>query len=213
MPLPRCLITAGPTREYFDPVRFLSNPSTGKMGFALAQAALELGWDVDLVAGPTCLTEPQGAVYYPVETGEEMLAHCEGLFPACDILLMTAAVTDYKPLEKAESKMKKGASEWTITWVAAPDILSTLSAQRLDGQILCGFAAETENIETNALEKLQRKNLDWIFANKVGVMGSGFGADSNEGVLLGKNGERHVLGPKSKSELALDLLGRIYSLA
>jgi phosphopantothenoylcysteine decarboxylase/phosphopantothenate--cysteine ligase len=210
MATPRCLITAGPTREYFDPVRFLSNPSTGKMGFALAEAAVALGWDVDLVAGPTSLPEPEGLVFYPVESAAEMQAHCEGLFPPCDILIMCAAVSDYRPAIRSVQKLKKMDDSWTVTLEPVPDIVAGLSQLKEPGQIICGFAAETENVEENALRKLEAKNLDWIFANDVSQPGQGFAAEENRGIMLGQDGQRIALGPLSKAALARELLRIIH---
>lgn len=202
----RCLITAGPTREYLDPVRFLSNPSTGKMGFAIAEAALERGWTVDLVAGPVALTEPDGAILYPVETAEEMFHQVDALFDVCDILIMTAAVSDFRPVRKLSQKAKKETAEMVIELERTPDILASM-AERKAHQIMVGFAAETENLEHYAREKLIAKQLDWIVANNVAMAGQGFAADDNIVLLLGANGERFELGPDRKQVIASQLLG------
>jgi len=201
----RCLITAGPTREFLDPVRFLSNPSSGKMGFALAEAALERGWTVDLVAGPVALTEPDGAILYPVETAEEMFHQVDALFDVCDILIMTAAVSDFRPRQRLPHKAKKDQAELVIELERTRDILAAM-AERKAHQVMVGFAAETENVETYAGKKLIEKQLDWIVANDVSGMGLGFAADDNQVLLLGANGQRVELGPERKQSIARKLL-------
>jgi phosphopantothenoylcysteine decarboxylase/phosphopantothenate--cysteine ligase len=201
----RCLITAGPTREYLDPVRFLSNPSSGKMGFALAEAALERGWTVDLVAGPVALTEPDGAILYPVETAEEMFHQVDALFDVCDILIMTAAVSDFRPRQRLPHKAKKDQAELVIELERTRDILAAM-AERKAHQVMVGFAAETDQVESYAQKKLVEKQLDWIVANDVSFMGLGFAADDNQVLLLGANGQRVELGPERKQSIARKLL-------
>jgi phosphopantothenoylcysteine decarboxylase/phosphopantothenate--cysteine ligase len=204
MPL-RCLITAGPTREFFDPVRFVSNPSTGKMGFALAKAAKAAGWTVDLVSGPVSLPEPEGVMFYPVVTSEELMRQTDALFGPCDILIMTAAVSDWRPKQILPQKLKKEGTDLSLEMEPVPDILAAMAAQRKPGQLLVGFAAETENIEEHALAKLKRKKIDLIAANSVAGVEGAFGNDDNTIILLGNNGFRQVLGPASKDKVA-DLL-------
>jgi phosphopantothenoylcysteine decarboxylase/phosphopantothenate--cysteine ligase len=201
----RCLITAGPTREFFDPVRFISNPSTGKMGFALAKAAKAAGWTVDLVSGPVSLPEPEGVMFYPVVTAEELMRQTDALFGPCDILIMTAAVSDWRPKKTLQQKLKKDGESLNLEMEPVPDILATLAQQRKPGQLLVGFAAETENIEAHALDKLKRKKIDLIVANSVAGAEGAFGNDENTVILLGNNGFRQVLGPASKEKIA-DLL-------
>jgi phosphopantothenoylcysteine decarboxylase/phosphopantothenate--cysteine ligase len=205
----RCLITAGPTREFFDPVRFVSNPSTGKMGFALAEAAKAEGWTVDLVSGPVALAEPKGVMFYPVVTAEEMLRQTDALFGPCDILIMTAAVSDWRPKVCEPQKLKKNGQGLTVEFEAVPDILATLAEHRRPEQVIVGFAAETENVEANALEKMKRKKIDYIAANSVAGAEGAFGSDENQLILLGKNGFRQVLGPASKREVAQKLIARL----
>lgn len=205
----RCLITAGPTREFLDPVRFLSNPSTGKMGFALAEAARDAGWTVDLVAGPVSLPEPEGVVLYPVVTAEEMLRQVDGLFGPCDILFAAAAVGDWRPRVRHERKLKRAAAGLTLELEPCPDILAAMARRRQPGQVLVGFAAETDRVEENARAKLEAKGLDWIAANAVGGPGSAFGADDNTLWLLGRDGSRRVLGPASKAEVARALVAAV----
>ena len=201
----RCLITAGPTREFIDPVRYISNPSTGKMGFSIAEAALEAGWNVDLVAGPVALEEPKGAILYPVITAEEMLHQVDALFDACDVLIMTAAVSDFRPVIQYAHKEKKGETPMNIEFERTTDILKTMS-ERKAHQTVVGFAAETENVVTYANEKLASKNLDFIVANEVGRAGSGFAADTNEVLLIAADGSSIKLGPATKSAIAEELI-------
>jgi phosphopantothenoylcysteine decarboxylase/phosphopantothenate--cysteine ligase len=208
----RCLITAGPTREFFDPVRFISNPSTGKMGFALAAAARQAGWTVDLVAGPVALPEPEGVMVYPVVTAAEMHRQADALFGPCDVLIMTAAVSDWRPKTTEAQKLKKDGQGLTIELEPVPDIVTALAEERRTDQFLVGFAAETENVEANALDKLERKGLDLIAANSVAGPAGAFGADENKLILLGRDGFREVLGPASKAEVARGLIAVIARL-
>jgi len=204
----RCLVSAGPTREYFDPVRYVSNPSSGRMGYAIAEAAAEAGWTVDLVSGPTSLPEPEhpDILFYPVETGEEMFRQIDALFDPCDILIMTAAVCDMRPKQPRIKKVKKEDMQMTVEFEPVPDILKTMAARKQPGQTVVGFAAETDRVEDYALGKLQAKKLDWICANKVGGADSAFESEQNKLIVLGKDGQREVLGPASKVEIARKLV-------
>ena len=202
----RCLITAGPTREFLDPVRFLSNPSTGKMGFAVAAAAVELGWTVDLVAGPVGLTEPKGALLYPVVTAEEMYRQVEALFGPADIFIATAAVSDWRPKKRLSQKIKRSGNGLTLELEPCPDILAAMAAQKRPNQLLVGFAAETEKLEEHARHKLESKGIDWIAANSVAGLGGAFGSESNTLILLGRDGTREVIGPAPKTEVARKLI-------
>lgn len=201
----RCLITAGPTRELIDPVRYISNPSTGRMGFSIAEAALEAGWNVDLVAGPVALEEPKGAILYPVVTAEEMLHQVDALFDACDVLIMTAAVSDFRPVIQHRHKEKKDDASMNIEFERTTDILKTMS-ERKKHQTVVGFAAETKDVVTYAKEKLASKNCDFIVANEVGQEGSGFAADTNEVLLIAADGSSVKLGPTTKSAIAEELI-------
>ncbi|MDP4880404.1 MAG: phosphopantothenoylcysteine decarboxylase [Opitutales bacterium] len=201
----RCLITAGPTREFIDPVRFISNPSTGKMGFALADAAVEAGWTVDLIAGPVALEEPDGVILYPVVTAEEMYHQVDALFDACDILIMTAAVSDFRPVTQHAEKEKKGDASMTVEFERTIDILKTV-CKRKAHQTVVGFAAETNNVVDYAKKKLTEKKMDWIVANKVGEPGAGFAADTNEVILIAADGSSAKLGPTSKAAIAKELI-------
>jgi phosphopantothenoylcysteine decarboxylase/phosphopantothenate--cysteine ligase len=205
----RCLITAGPTREFFDPVRFISNPSTGKMGFALATAAQEAGWSVDLVAGPVSLPEPAGVMVYPVVTATEMQRQTDALFGPCDVLIMTAAVSDWRPKATAPQKMKKDGEGLTVELEPVPDIVTALAEERRTDQFLVGFAAETENVEANALAKLDRKGIDLVAANSVAGPDGAFGNELNRLILLGHDGFRQTLGPATKAVVAEQLIAAI----
>ena len=201
----RCLITAGPTREFIDPVRYISNPSTGKMGFSIAEAAIEAGWNVDLVAGPVALEEPNGAILYPVMTAEEMFHQVDALFDACDILIMTAAVCDFRPIMYHTNKEKKSDASMNIEFERTKDILKIMS-ERKAHQTVVGFSAETRDVVSYAKEKLVSKKLDYIVANEVGKLGSGFAADTNEVVLIAADGSSVKLGPSTKSAIAEELI-------
>lgn len=203
----RCVISAGPTREYFDPVRYVSNPSTGKMGYALAEAALAVGWEVDLVSGPVSLQAPLGARLHPVTTGAEMFEAVAGLFDRCDILIMTAALIDFRPRTKADHKVKKDVLEMVVEMEPVVDVLATMG-QRKTSQYIVGFAAETNDVEAYGLRKLESKNADFIVANQIGVAGSGFASDVNEIILLGRDGTREEMGPASKLALGVSLIGK-----
>ncbi|MDE3084275.1 MAG: phosphopantothenoylcysteine decarboxylase [Verrucomicrobiota bacterium] len=208
----RCLITAGPTREYLDPVRFLSNGSSGKMGYALAEAALARGWQVDLVSGPVALAAPEGAVLYRVTSANEMLASCASLFAECDLFIAVAAVADFRPKIVAKEKIKKAAAEgMTLELVPTVDILKALAAHKRPNQIVVGFAAETSDIENSARCKLAEKKLDWIVANDVGWPGVGMEADENAISLFSRAGRRWTFGPAPKRAVAEFIIDKINS--
>ena len=201
----RCLITAGPTREFIDPVRFISNPSTGKMGFSIAEAAIEAGWNVDLVAGPVALKEPKGTILYPVVTAKEMYHQVDALFDACDILIMTAAVCDFRPITHHIHKEKKCDASMNIEFERTADILKTMSERKVH-QTVVGFSADTRDVVGYAKEKLVSKKLDYIVANEVGKLGSGFAADTNELHLISADGSSARLGPSTKTAIAKELI-------
>ena len=176
----RVVVTAGPTREYIDPVRFLSNPSTGKMGFAVAQAARDRGADVSLVTGPVDLADPEGVNVIRVESAQQMLNAVDSVFDGCDIAVFTAAVSDMRPAVAFDRKLKKGADDdalQRIELVANPDILKTMAAKK-SGAVIVGFAAETDDVSVNALAKLRSKGANLIVANEV-CPGNAFGSDDN----------------------------------
>ena len=207
----RCLVTAGPTREFFDPVRFISNPSSGKMGYAIADAAAKAGWSVDLVSGPVALREPDDTILYPVVTGDEMYDPVDALFGPCDILIKTAAVCDFRPKQRSAGKIKKDAVSLVAEFEPVRDILKAMGARRKPGQTLVGFAAETHDIEAYALKKLEEKHLDLVVANRVGGgrTGNAFESDDNTVVLLGRDGFRKTFGPAPKTEVAAWLVREI----
>lgn len=204
----RCLITAGPTREYLDPIRFISNSSSGKMGYALAEAALNLGWIVDLVSGPVSLNPLKKVELHKVVSAEEMYETCENLFDQCDIFIMVAAVADYRPKEKLTQKMKKKASSLTVEFIPILDIVKELTSRRKSQVVVC-FAAETENLEENARGKLEKKGVDWIVANDVSRSNVGMEADENTVMILGAKGECWDFGPAKKDVVAEYILEKI----
>lgn len=205
----RCLITAGPTREHLDPVRYLSNGSSGKMGYALAAAAVARGWTVDLVSGPVALPAPANVALTRVVSAEEMLSACRERFAACDLFIAVAAVADYRPKVRAAGKQKKVAGEMTLELVPTPDILATLAVGKRLDQIVVGFAAETSDIEAYAREKMERKNCDWMVANDVGARGIGMESDNNAVCLIGRTGAAERFGPAPKRAVAEFILDRV----
>ena len=205
----RIVISAGPTREAIDPVRFITNRSTGKMGYAIAEAARDMGLDVVLVSGPVTLTPPENVEVMAVESAVEMAEAMRNASETADMIVMTAAVADYRPKVYSTSKIKKSDDDLVIELERTEDILASLGKNKRPGQILVGFAAETDDLLKNAQGKLERKNLDYIAANIVGVPGRGFAADDNAITLLGRNGFRKDLTLKSKALLARELLETI----
>jgi phosphopantothenoylcysteine decarboxylase/phosphopantothenate--cysteine ligase len=177
------------------------------MGYALAVAAVEAGWTVDLVSGPVALTEPDGVVLYPVVTAEEMYHQVDALFDACDILIMSAAVCDFRPLVQHSSKEKKDAASKVVEFERTVDILKTVTERKLE-QTVVGFAAETDDLEVYSRRKLIDKRCDWVVANDVSKSGSGFASESNEILLLGAEGTSESYGPLAKEELAHWLIQR-----
>jgi phosphopantothenoylcysteine decarboxylase/phosphopantothenate--cysteine ligase len=207
----RCLITAGPTREHLDPVRFLSNGSSGRMGYALAGAALARGWHVDLVSGPVALLPPPGAVTHRVVSAAAMLAACEPLFDGCDVFIAVAAVADFRPKVVAGEKLKKSiaAEGMTLELVPTVDILKTLAGRKRPGQVVVGFAAETQDLEASGLRKLAGKDLDLIVANDVSRPGMGMEAENNAVVILSRAGARWTFGPAPKRAVAEFILEKV----
>ena len=204
----RVLVTAGPTREPIDPVRFISNPSSGKMGYAIARVAANRGADVTLVSGPTLLPDPPGVKTIRVETAEQMARAVELESAGMDLFVGAAAVSDYKPAAVSPSKIKKGEGGETLQLARTPDILAGLGqrlAGKKDGPVLVGFAAETEEVIARAREKLKGKRCDLVVANKVGGPGAGFGGDTNRVALVSATELAEIEGPKEKvAEAILD---------
>ncbi|MBQ8703500.1 MAG: bifunctional phosphopantothenoylcysteine decarboxylase/phosphopantothenate--cysteine ligase CoaBC [Bacteroidales bacterium] len=200
----RWLVTAGPTYERIDSVRFIGNYSSGKMGFALAEALAEAGAEVALVSGPTSLTIDHPRVTLTrVESAREMYAAATSLFPQCRGAILSAAVADYRPATAADHKLKKQGDEgMTLQLVQNPDILATLGGMKQAGQTLVGFALETDHELENAQGKLQRKNLDYIVLNSLRDKGAGFGVDTNKVTILARDGRREESPLMSKREVA-----------
>jgi phosphopantothenoylcysteine synthetase/decarboxylase len=200
------LITAGPTREPLDPVRYLSNRSSGKMGYAIATAALAAGHEVTLISGPTALTPPQGAALVKVGTAQEMHHAVMSVLPSAQIAVFAAAVADYRPVQTAAQKIKKGPETLTLTLERTPDILGSVRATGFKG-VLAGFAAETEQMLAHAREKLRRKGCDLMVANDVSGSDTGFDTDDNEITLVFASGEIRPLARAAKSRLGEILVG------
>jgi len=209
----KVLVTAGPTREALDPVRYLTNHSSGKMGYAVAAAAAEEGALVSLVSGPTALPAPPGVERVDVTSAEEMHAEVMARAAYCDIFAAVAAVADYRPACRAEQKIKKGAGpavlDAALDLVRTPDIVAGVAALVADRPFTVGFAAETESVETHARDKLERKGLDMIAANRVGLPDRGFASERNALSVLWRDGGHRELPLASKAELARSLVGLV----
>ncbi len=204
----RVLVTAGPTRERIDSVRYIGNRSSGKMGYAVAAEACRRGALVTLVSGPTALEPPRHAQVVRVSTALEMRETLLARFAETDVLIMAAAVGDYRPVHPAEGKIKKGSPTQALALTANPDILQELSGRR-DQQVLVGFAAETDHLEAEAKRKLTEKGLDLIVANDVSRRDSGFDADNNRVLILDRRGGREETDLVPKTEVAIRLLDRL----
>lgn len=200
------VVTAGATRERIDPVRFISNYATGKMGFALAEVAAAWGAETILITGKTHLPTPPAVKRIDVESAEEMFQAAQTYFERCDVLIAAAAVADYRPEYPAAQKLKKDSERLTLTLVKNPDILLEFGKQKKAHQMAIGFALETENALANAKAKLEKKNLDWIALNCAGEQGAGFEVETNRLTLLSRTGEQHELPLMSKKEAAKMLL-------
>ncbi|QAV26427.1 bifunctional phosphopantothenoylcysteine decarboxylase/phosphopantothenate--cysteine ligase CoaBC [Neobacillus thermocopriae] len=205
----KVLVTAGPTREKLDPVRFFSNHSTGKMGYALAEAARDFGADVVLISGPTALPSPPGVQMIRVESAQHMYEEVMNHFHDSDIVIKTAAVADYRPKYVADNKIKKQQGDYTVVLERTIDILQTLGEQKTH-QFLVGFAAETNDVEQYAKDKLARKNADMIVANNVVQEGAGFGTDTNIVTLFKRDGTTKQLPLLPKSEVAKEILREVH---
>lgn len=201
----KVLITAGPTQEAIDPVRFISNHSSGKQGYAIAKAAKELGADVTLVSGPVSLPPVDGVHTIPVTTALDMFEVMKEESQKADYIVMAAAVADYRPAKVASDKIKKTKEETQIDMVPNPDILAWIGQHKRENQIICGFAMETKDLDKNAQEKCIRKNCDLLIANNLKVEGAGFQTDTNVVTLVSKNTLKHL--PKcTKEELGFLIL-------
>jgi phosphopantothenoylcysteine decarboxylase / phosphopantothenate---cysteine ligase len=204
----RILVTAGPTQEAIDPVRFVSNRSTGKMGFAVARAAWRRAASVRLIAGPSALPTPHGVERIEVTSAAELLDATANNFAWCSALVMAAAVADFRPAQSALQKLKKNPEGLVLRLTAIADELPRLAAQK-DDRIVIGFAAETEDLEVNAADKLQRKRLDFIVANDVSRPDAGFAVDTNIVTIVSSDGRRQTTPKLSKDEVADVILDRL----
>lgn len=198
----RVLVTAGPTRESLDPVRFISNHSTGKMGYAIAKAARMRGAEVTLVSGPVSITPPYGVELVQVTTALDMYEAVLSRQAEQDIILKTAAVADYRPAQLAEDKIKKSDGDMSVSLVRNPDILKTLGENKPATQVLCGFSMETKDLLENSRQKLQKKNADMIVANNLKTEGAGFGTDTNVVTIITAEGNREL--PKMDKSAVAD---------
>ena len=201
----RFVVTAGPTREAIDPVRFISNRSSGKMGYAIAEAALAQGNEVTLISGPAAIAPPRGATFVSITTSDELHDAVQRALPECDVLVMCAAVSDYKPAAVSPQKMKKRNAPFALRLIATRDILASLPKENRRFLVV-GFAAETHDLKINAREKLLRKNCDLMVANDVSGKDSGMESDENEVVILFRNGEMKKISRAPKKNIARDLV-------
>ncbi|MCQ2379192.1 MAG: hypothetical protein MJ016_08345 [Victivallaceae bacterium] len=195
----KILVTAGPTREKIDPVRYITNFSSGKMGYALAREAARRGAGVVLVSGPVALPAPENVRVVNVESAAEMFDAVAREFPSCDLLVMAAAVADYRVAHPAAEKLKKSPGDLVLTLERTADILAEMGRRKTPGQKILGFAAESGDLAGRAREKLHRKNLDWIAAN---LVADGFGTDDDRIILLSAAGTELEIGPAPKAEIA-----------
>lgn len=207
----KVLITAGPTISPIDPVRFITNRSTGKMGYAIAEEARNRGAEVTLISGPTNIKPPYGVKIIKISTNEEMKNKVLKYFDETDIVIKSAAVADYKTLTYSEQKIKKGEGNLNLEFTRDSDILSILGEKKTS-QILVGFAAESNNLEENATRKLIKKNLDLIVGNDITAKETGFGSDDNKVIFISKTGEKTVLDKMSKLEVAKKLFDEIIKI-
>jgi phosphopantothenoylcysteine decarboxylase/phosphopantothenate--cysteine ligase len=208
----KVLVTAGPTYEAIDPVRFIGNHSSGKMGFALANEMVNLGADVTLITGPTAEKTTAKLKLIDVVSANDMLKACITYFEQSDIVIMSAAVADYTPTVVADQKIKKKADEFSINLKKTTDILATLGKQKKDGQLLIGFALETEKEEFYAKEKLKSKNLDLIVLNSLNDKGAGFKTENNKITIFNKALAKVTFETKPKAEVAKDICAEIQKL-
>ena len=201
----KALVSAGPTHEAIDPVRFIGNHSSGKMGYAIAEALHQLGADVTLVSGPTSLPTPNGVKRIDVVSAKDMLDACSLAFAEAEITVMSAAVADYTPEAVADRKIKKKDTHFTIALKKTTDILATLGARKQAHQLLVGFALETDNELGNAIGKLEKKNLDFIVLNSMQDKGAGFAGDRNKITIIDRNHQQVTFPLKTKKEVATDI--------
>lgn len=205
----KVMVTAGPTQEAIDPVRYLSNHSSGKMGIALAQEAKRMGAEVTLLLGPTSVVVPDGINLIRVVSAKDMLIAAQSVASTQDIMIYSAAVADYSPTIVSDSKIKKKTEEFTLDLSKTTDVLGTIGKTKKAHQILVGFALETDQEEENARKKLESKNLDFVVLNSLRDKGAGFAHDTNKITILDKNGNIEAFDLKSKQEVARDILNKV----
>ncbi len=206
----KILITAGPTHEKIDPVRFIGNYSTGKMGYAIAEACAGEGAEVLLVSGPVNLSTSNPRIRrYMVTTAAEMASRCTSLWDKCDAGILTAAVADFAPRRSLEQKVRRSGQTWVLELEPTRDIAAELGKAKKPGQVLAGFALETVNELENARDKLRRKNFDFIMLNSLNDRGAGFGFDTNKISILERDNNIRIFKLKSKKEVALDIVNKL----
>lgn len=208
----KVLVTAGPTMEAIDPVRYISNHSSGKMGYSIAEAFSKRGAEVTIVSGPVSILPPYNVEVVKIKTADEMLEQCEKRIDQTDIIVKVAAVADYKVKNRADHKIKKAEGGLEIELEENPDIIKTLGKLKKENQIFVGFAAETDDLEKNALKKLKSKNLNMIIGNKIGGKNTAFGADENMVSIFTENGNKESIEMMDKKELSHLILDRISGL-
>lgn len=204
----KVLVSAGPTREAIDPVRFVSNASSGKMGYAIARAAKRRGAEVVLVSGPSHLPKPRDITFVPVVSADEMSEACIRYYPQSTVVIMAAAVADYRPIKSYPQKVKKDAKTLTIDMERTPDVLRSMGKKKKETQILVGFALETENLEENARKKLKEKNLDLVIANTP----SGLDSPINQVTIINRDNTIETLPPLDKDEIAERVLDNVVKM-
>ena len=207
----KILVTAGPTQESIDPVRYITNHSTGKMGYAIAKVCMQRGAEVTLVSGPVNIPAPPFVTVVPVISAEDMFREVTKRAPKQDIIIKAAAVADYCPKYVSAEKVKKKDGELSLEMKRSQDILAYLGEHKKQGQFLCGFSMETENMLENSRKKLEKKNLDMIVANNLKVEGAGFAGDTNVVTMITEN-EEISLGKMSKEETAFEILNQILKM-
>ena len=210
MPPLKCLISAGPTREWIDPVRFISNPSSGKMGYAIAKEARDMGFEVCLISGPVELPKPIGIEVVDVESALDMKRAIDEKFSFYDWVIMTAAVCDHRSERSSKIKLSKEHFPENLSMTRNPDILKDLGKKKSKRQLLVGFAAETHMVLESARKKLKQKNLDWIVANDVSKTNQGFSSDQNEVTLINSDGLESQIVRADKSVIAKEILHAIH---
>ncbi|MCK5730358.1 MAG: phosphopantothenoylcysteine decarboxylase, partial [Draconibacterium sp.] len=207
------LVSAGPTFEKIDPVRFIGNYSSGKMGYAIAEELAEKGAEVILISGPVSVsTKKIGIKVISVESASEMYSECVSRFGECDGAIMTAAVSDFSPVKSGKLKTKRGKKNWNLELKPTKDIAASLGEVKTSSQLLVGFALETHDEIINAVNKLKKKNFDFIVLNSLNEKGAGFQVDTNKITIIDRNNNRQFFELKNKKEVAVDIVEKVISL-